>query len=200
MLQRYAKFRRIVSRGVERARFFHFFKFKDDICVVILQSEKVMTMKKYLIVLLSLLTVAVAATAQAPAASVKWRTSVRMTSPGEGVVTVRAIIPDGWHLYGTHTPEGGPKATVLDFGGSTGVVPEGNTGFSPAPTTARDEAFGMDLQWWEGRVAFTQRFRVTDAEKARISLKITYMSCNGLNCNPPRTESISAPVPPFKKK
>lgn len=159
-----------------------------------------MTMKKILLVLLSVLTVALALPAQTPgAASVKWRTSVRMTSPEEGVVTVRAIIPEGSHLYGMELPEGGPKATVLDFGASTGVRLLGAATAAPKPVTARDEAFGIDLQWWEDRVAFTQRFRVTDAAHARINLKVTYMSCNGQNCTPPRTESISAPVPPYKK-
>lgn len=160
-------------------------------------------MKKILFLLLSALMVALAAGAQAPgAAVVKWRTSVRMTSPTEGVVTVRAIIPEGAHLYGMTMPEGGPKATTLDFGASQGVKFTGRTSASPAPTVARDEAFGMDLQWWEGRVAFSQSFRLTakDAAEARINVKVTYMTCNGMNCMPPRTESISAPVPQFKKK
>lgn len=159
-------------------------------------------MKKIRFVLLSLLlSAAIAAGAQAPAGAtaVKWRTSVCMTSPTEGTVTVRAIISDGWHLYGMQIPDGGPKATSLDFGASTGVEFLGHTAAEPAPATARDEAFGMNLQWWEGRVAFSRRFRVKDAAKARIGIKITYMCCNGANCLPPRTENISAPVPEYKK-
>lgn len=159
-------------------------------------------MKKICFVLLSLLlSAAIAAGAQAPAggAAVKWRTSVSMTSPTEGTVTVRAIISDGWHLYGMEVPEGGPRATSLDFGPSTGVEFTGRTAAEPAPVSARDEAFGMDLQWWQGRVAFSRRFRVTDVAKARIGIKITYMCCNGANCLPPRTENISAPVPEYKK-
>lgn len=154
-------------------------------------------MKKTLLLLMLLLT-AIGATAQT--AAVKWRTSVRLTSATEGIVTVRAIIPEGWHLYGLTMPEGGPRATSLDFSGSRGVKFAGDIKAESAYTTARDEAFGMDLQWWTGRVAFTQRFRLTgDAADARINIKINYMMCNGANCMPPRTENISAPIPPLKK-
>lgn len=154
-----------------------------------------MYMKKILTLIVAVLAVAFGCMAQD---TVKWRTSVRMTSASEGVVTVRAIIPAGWHLYGMEMPEGGPRATVLDFSSSKGVNLTGKTVADPAPVTAMDEAFGTRLQWWEGRVAFSQRFRVTDAKTARIELKVTYMTCNGSNCMPPRTESISAPVPPYK--
>jgi len=160
--------------------------FNDNPCVF---------MKKYMLAFLCVVAVVAAAAAQG---QVKWRTSVRMVSPTEGTVTVRAIIPDGSHLYGMTMPEGGPRATSLDFSASRGVAFEGAVGFAPAPVTARDEAFGCDLQWWTGRVAFTRRFKLTDAEKARIEIKITYMTCNGTNCMPPRTESVSAPVPSFK--
>ena len=153
-------------------------------------------MKKYLLALLAAMVVVLSATAQEP---VKWRTAVRMTSPTEGTVTVRAIIPEGAHLYGLTMPQGGPKATSLDFSASRGIALKGKLSASPAPVTARDEAFGCDLQWWTGRVAFTQHFTITDAKDARVNIKITYMTCNGANCMPPRTESVSAPVPPYKK-
>ena len=52
-------------------------------------------MKKYLIAFVAVMAVVFGATASQP---VKWRTSVRMTSPTEGTVTVRAIIPEGFHL------------------------------------------------------------------------------------------------------
>ena len=152
-------------------------------------------MKKYLIALTAVMAVVIGAAASQP---VKWRTSVRMTSPTEGTVTVRAIIPEGFHLYGMSMPEGGPKATSLDFTGSCGITLIGSTGFAPAPVTAHDEAFGCDLQWWAGRVAFTQRFRLTDPKDAKVNIKISFMTCNGTNCTPPQTANISAPVPADK--
>lgn len=151
-------------------------------------SNKVF-MKKYVLALLAVVCVALGAAAQ----SAKWRTTVRMTSDTEGVVTVKAIIPEGFHLYGMEMPEGGPVATSLDFTASAGVRMLGTTGFTPQPATARDDAFGMDLQWWTGTVSFTRRFKITDPETARILVKIRYMMCNGTNCLPPRTENVVIP-------
>ncbi len=144
-------------------------------------------MKKYLLMLLAAVAVAVAASAQT---GVKWRTAVRMTSATEGEVTVRAIIPEGFHMYGMEAVKGGPVATAFNFDASAGVASQGKTAFSPAPVAGMDEAFGTQLQWWTGRVAFTRKFRVTDPAKARIAIAIKYMMCNGANCLPPRTENI----------
>lgn len=61
----------------------------------------------------------IAATAQNQ--PIRWRTTAKMTSPTEGILTVRAIISDGWHLYDMTLPKGGPVPTTLDFSKSTGV-------------------------------------------------------------------------------
>ena len=153
-------------------------------------------MKRIMLTLLAVISLALSASAQA---QVKWRTAVRMSSPTEGEVTVRAIVADGWHLYGINMPEGGPKATAFDFSASRGVDFTGKLTFAPAPLKKLDEAFGMELEWWSGSVVFTRRFRVVDPETARIEIKIGYMICNGANCLPPRTENVSVAVPPFKK-
>ena len=87
-------------------------------------------MKKYLLALLAVVAVVLSAAAQEP---VKWRTAVRMTSPTEGTVTVRAIIPEGAHLYGLTMPQGGPKATSLDFSASRGIALKGKRSGSPRP-------------------------------------------------------------------
>ena len=52
---------------------------------------------------------------------VKWRISVKMTSKTEGVVTIRAIVGQGWHLYGLDIPKGGPKPTSFNFSKSEGT-------------------------------------------------------------------------------
>lgn len=153
-------------------------------------------MKKYLLMLLAALAVAVGASAQT---GVKWRTSVAMTSDTEGELTVRAIIPEGFHMYGMTAVKGGPVATTFNFDASTGVEFKGRTAFAPAPQKGKDEAFGTDLEWWTGRVAFTRKFRVTDAAKARIAISVKYMMCNGANCLPPRTENIVITADKLKK-
>lgn len=137
--------------------------------------------------------------AQGPA-PVRWRTFVKMTSPTEGTVTLRCLLAPGTHVYGTDLPAGGPKATVVDFSACKGVKLKGALTASPAATAIDDALFGMKLQQWQSNFELKQQFNLTGpADKASIGIKITYMSCDSKNCRPPKTESINAKVPPFKK-
>ena len=140
---------------------------------------------------------AAVAAAQTPA--VRWRTVVKMTSPTEGTVTVRALVGQGWHLYGFDLPEGGPKATVFDYSKSKGVEFIGEVTPSVKPVSAVDPLFKKTLEGWETNVVFTRRFKVVDRAAAHIALSIRYMTCDGNQCMPPKTENISVAVPEFKK-
>lgn len=131
-----------------------------------------------------------AAMAQDP---IRWRTTVKMTSNTEGVLTVRALVADGWHLYGTSLPKGGPKPTSLDFSKSVGIkFVDKAFQASVAPVTEHDATFSMKLTYWKSNVIFTRRFRLTGArDKALINGAITFMGCNGETCLRPSTITVS---------
>ncbi len=147
--------------------------------------------KKYTVLLIAVIT-AFMTMAQTPA--IRWRTQVRMQNATEGTVTFRALIAEGWHLYGLTLPQGGPRPTQFDLSGSTGIEFTGPVRPERAPVSVDDPLFDMTLTWWDSNIAFTVPFRVTDAATARINAKITYMVCDGNSCMPPKTESIAAPV------
>lgn len=130
---------------------------------------------------------------------IKWRSSVKMTSKTEGVVTIKAIIEPGWHLYGTELPSGGPKATKFDFSESKGVKLVGNVVPSVKPKTVYDKSFGMNLCWWEKTLTFTQKFKLAGKGEAKIIGSISYMGCNDQTCLPPSTQSVNLVVPAYKK-
>ncbi len=69
-------------------------------------------MKRIFLFLCVALFAAVAVMAQNP---IRWRMTVKMTSETEGVITLRALVDEGWHLYGTQLPEDGPKPTKISF-------------------------------------------------------------------------------------
>ncbi len=133
---------------------------------------------------------------------VKWRMTVKMNSETEGVVTLRAIVGDGWHVYGTSLPEDGPVPTTFDFEGSTGIeftAPE----FTPSiePVVKTDKTFGMTLNWWESNVSFTRPFKLKgDYSEATVHGAVRYMCCNDQTCTPPATETFKAAVRPFENK
>lgn len=128
-----------------------------------------------------MLCIGFAANAQ-EAEPVSWSAKAEMSSPTEGTLIVKATIAEGWHIYGTQLPEGGPKPTAISYSGSKGVEFEGKTSASPAPAKEKDQMFMMELTTWEKTVTFRQKFKVTDPEQARIVVKATYMSCDNMNC------------------
>lgn len=151
-------------------------------------------MKKALTLLLALMALTFAMQAQSP---VRWRTSVRMTSPTEGEISIKALISDGWHLYGLSMPEGGPKATRFDFSDSNGISLDGDIRPSEAPIEQMDPLFGKKLSWWDRNVTFTQRFTLKEHKESRVKVSITFMSCNGGSCTPPKTETITTTIPEY---
>ena len=125
---------------------------------------------------------------------IKWRSSLKMTNATEGIVTVKAIIQSGWHLYGFDLPKGGPKSTSFDFSGSSGIELIGAVNPSIKPVEVFDNMFQLMLNWWDSNVTFTQRFKAT-GEKPTIKGVITYMGCNEQTCTPPRKENITLTIP-----
>lgn len=125
-------------------------------------------------------------------AQVRWRAFVKMTSETEGVLTVKALVSDGWHLYGTKLPAGGPKATNIDFADSKGVKFIDDFVPDCKPVTEFDKAFGIKLNYWTGNVVWKRKFKLTGKKAdAVINGKITFMACNGENCLPPKTQSFT---------
>lgn len=151
-------------------------------------------MKRLIAILFAVIALAMTSEAQSP---VRWRAFVKMTSPSEGIITLKAIISDGWHLYGMQMPESGPKPTSFDFSDSSGIKTSGEIEPSEAPIEKVDPLFGKKLSWWDHDVTFTQAFTLTDKKNARANISIRYMSCNGESCTPPKAESVSAPVPEY---
>ena len=149
-----------------------------------------------LIVCAVMLSLAVSAQSNNP---VSWKTSVKMTSKTEGVITMTATMQAGWHIYNTTLIEGGSyKKTNINLSESTGIKLVGAPKASAKAVTVDDKDFGL-ISYWDNKVTFTQKFKVTDKTKARIIGNINYMSCNDETCMPPKNEKIDLAVPAYKK-
>ena len=130
---------------------------------------------------------------------IKWRMSVKMTSPKSGTVTLRAIIDPGWHLYGMTLPKNGPVPTTFDFSASRGIEFTENS-FTPArPTQQKDDPnFGIKIGAWEKEITFTRHFVLTGKiEDALVSGTVRFMGCNDKNCLPPKTQTFKTSPKPF---
>lgn len=147
-----------------------------------------------LFVTLLLAAVFTAASQQNAPEPVRWRTLIKTTGANTGTVTFKALVAQGWHLYGFSMPEGGPKATTIELTGCRGMKFTGEITPSRQPVQEKDPLFGMTLSWWDTNVDFTVPFIVTDPSAAHLDVKITFMACDGTSCRPPKTETVAVPV------
>ncbi len=126
-----------------------------------------------------------------------WNVSSSMTTDTEGEIVFSASIEDGWHLYGLHLPEGGPKATSIVFDKLEGLTLVGEITPSVAPIEKVDMVFHLNLNWWEKDVNFVQKFKVEGKKGYSASGVITFQGCNDGSCIPPSREPFDVSSPGY---
>lgn len=148
-------------------------------------------MKRIITLLLAIIVLAgITATAQQP---VRWRTFVKATGPNEGTVTFRALIEQGWHLYGLDLPKDSPRPTEFNLEGSKDIEFTGKIKPARKAIEVNDPLFGMTLSWWDSNIEFTIPFKITGKEP-KLHCIISFMACDGTTCRPPAKETISTPI------
>ena len=103
--------------------------------------------------------------------------------------TVRLIfdltISDGWHVYSTALPGGGPISAELETDTISGAVPASSLLFEGKEIEQDDPVFGMRVRYFEKKVSFHQDFRILDANWI-MEGSLTYGACNDESCLPPQ--------------
>ena len=122
---------------------------------------------------------------------ITWDNSFEMVSDTEAVASFTATIDNGWHLYSTHLPDGGPSPTVGVWDKISGLEPTGDLTPDHAPIEKVDEMFELTLSWWEQKVTLTQHFKVTDPSTVHLEGYVEYSSCNDETCIPPTKEPFT---------
>ena len=122
---------------------------------------------------------------------ITWDNSFEMVSDTEAVASFTATIDNGWHLYSTQLPDGGPTPTVVVWDKISGLEPTGDLTPDHAPIEKVDEMFELTLSWWEQKVTLTQHFKVTDPSTVHLEGYVEYSSCNDETCIPPTKEPFT---------
>ena len=122
---------------------------------------------------------------------ITWDNSFEMVSDTEAVASFTATIDNGWHLYSTHLPDGGPSPTIVVWDKISGLEPTGDLTSDHAPIEKVDEMFELTLSWWEQKVTLTQHFKVTDPSTVYLEGYVEYSSCNDETCIPPTKEPFT---------
>ncbi len=122
--------------------------------------------------------------------AIQWQKEVKQVSDSEFDVLFTATIGDGWHLYGTEIPEGGPQKTELNFDKLEGVELVGSLKATSEAITRYDDMFEMTITYFEHKANFVQRFKITKPNY-QLEAYVRYMICNDGQCLPPTNFEFS---------
>lgn len=119
---------------------------------------------------------------------IKWKTELKQTSETTADITIKAVMDNGWHLYGLDIPEGGPRPTMIVFETLENADLSGELQ-TPSPLHEEYDAnFEMDLNWYNGEALFIQSITFSDIKNVYIAGHVEYMACNDQTCLPPTEE------------
>ncbi len=122
--------------------------------------------------------------------AIKWEKSFTNTSDGLITLTYKGTLKDGWHIYATVLPKGGPTATGIELEDSEGVTAVGELKADRDPEVHFDPNFDMDLKWYSGNATFIQQLQITEPTNFKAVADLIYMICNDQTCMPPTRETI----------
>lgn len=108
----------------------------------------------------------------------------KKVSPTELHIMFKGIINDGWHVYSTDLPAGGPISTSLTIEKAIGVKPIGKLIAKGREINLNDPVFSMKLRYFEKQVTFIQKYKIT-GKVYNIKGYLEYGSCNDESCMPP---------------
>lgn len=104
----------------------------------------------------------------------------------EAVITFKASIEDGWHLYSTDLPDGGPTSATINFETLEGAELIGKLTAGKGEIEKDDPIFEMKVKYFEGNGTFTQKLKLIGG-KYNLKGYLRYGACNDENCLPPTT-------------
>jgi thiol:disulfide interchange protein len=123
------------------------------------------------------------------AAPVQWIFSQNKISETEYELLLTAKIDEGWYLYSTQLPQGGPIETSFYFENLENVSLDGDIITSRASSDKFDPLFQMNLSCFEGEVIFKQKVNVTGVA-GKVEGYVEYMSSNDEDFTPPMVQEF----------
>ncbi len=134
---------------------------------------------------------------------VKWSTKIEQLSETEFNLIMEGKIDEGWHVYSQFTPENGPLPAVFSFENTKGNYElVGKTKESPYKKQYND-IFEVDEYYFEKKVTFTQKVKITNPSltviKAKLDYQVCLNSCINDNANftfqLPKTTAVNSVLP-----
>lgn len=121
-----------------------------------------------------------------------WNFSLEEQGNGEIALVADVKIKQGWYVYDTQIPDGGPTPTQISFDRLTGAEPVGT--FQAAGKEAKvkyDEIFQMTIGTFQESARFVQQLRITDKKNFAIAGDVRAQACDDQSCTPPLPNDFS---------
>jgi len=103
----------------------------------------------------------------------------------------KATIDEGWHLYDTELPEGGPIATTFFYEDSTLFEFVGEIKKEPEAEPHFDQGFQMNVAYFSNEATLTQKIKLKNNDPIEINGYVMFMSCDDETCTPPEEVEFS---------
>lgn len=124
---------------------------------------------------------------------VKWSSRVEKNSDAEFNLIMEGKIEDGWHMYSQFTPENGPLPAEFKFENAKGNYELiGKVKESPYKKQF-NEVFEVDEYYFEKKVTFTQKVKITNPKLTSIKGKIDFQVCKEVCINQDNTFNFALP-------
>ena len=143
--------------------------------------------KKSILLLLILISVLAQAQIIEP---IKWTTESKQDG-SEVELIFKASIDDGWHLYDTYLPEGGPIATSIVYEDSTKFDFVGDLIKEPLPEEHFDKTFQLTLRYFSHEAVLKQKIKLKSDAPVKINGYVLFMGCDDETCLPPNEAEFS---------
>src|SRR5690554_2230965 len=117
---------------------------------------------------------------------ISWNFSIEDAGSGVVDIVARATVDQGWYMYDTEIPDGGPNPTMIEFDQVTGGEVVGNFKASDKKAVVKfDEVFQMEIGTFTNSVTLKQRIKITDKNNFTAIGNVRAQACNDATCTPP---------------
>lgn len=116
---------------------------------------------------------------------VDWTFEAKKKNADTYELVITANVPKPWHMYSQNMPTGGPIPTKVVFNNNPLVKKIGTTKETGKLEKINDKIFGMEVQFFSGKVVYTQQVKVKPGIKTNMAGYVNYMVCDDEQCLPP---------------
>ncbi|WP_367330819.1 protein-disulfide reductase DsbD domain-containing protein [Sphingobacterium multivorum] len=115
---------------------------------------------------------------------VTWECILKRKSPDEGEISMKAKIPQGWHMYALgNSPQSPIKMNFKFQPDKSYELVEKVT--QPTPLRKFEKVLGIPVTYFENDVEFSQRIKIK-GKNGTIRGTIQFMQCSDEICIPPQ--------------